>query len=905
MSTSRKRPASPPSSSSSSDADDPALPRLPLLGTPLDPSERSHRRAARQRAERGRVGGQQREGEGGRGGFVPAVFVSSRGRRAAQKEVGVEEYRDEGDEEGKRREALQVRGDIEGGGTARRRGRVGAGEDPLLATLEPRHDSIAMRMLRRMRLSGDGGRRKGRGGKAGPLPAQGRVDGGKTRPKRKLYTVALPPSMQAMMEEDAEEEKLLTTTPQPTLTAVAEDDEAESEGDVDDESLSPLPSIPLFSATPKADRHGLGYDPLAYASEFRDHRARERERKRAAEDADLLDGDVLDVWMANKGTGGSGKAQKPRAKRVPGFLVGRDEEDDDEVDVYDDRTEYDEAIGRSKVDRGREREEEERKAEALSAAQEPLTFVRAKESSVQQPSIPVIQVPDGWDERKRWDEREVVEAIGRMKEAVREYAEKSRRDREERQQQRRDWMRGREQQQQLQRDEGKEEGRPLRDARAAASAVAPPLSQPLPPPPLPAPPPAAAAFPTTEEMLASGFFSKFTASSDAPTSSTNTPHAPQPPVPPSSAPTASALSSPPKIGRYGPETREVQPWQPMALLCRRLGVEMPVVERGKDATTTRGTGEEQRSTAQTGTRGGRGKGAFAGREEALERAEEVELRAPPLVVDRPSPAVFKAIFNEADDPPPPGPVPVSGGGAGPTTDGLDEALQLLSSIAVPAAPSQSSLRAFVHPSRQHLVPAAPAPVQPPAPSEPRLRPSRWGGKASVTPLPSAMPLPLPSSMPSPPPLSALSFPPSQQPSAPPPVLRPSADPPLLTAVPPPSTSPAAPPAAFVPSSAGTPSLPAAAAAVPSLKASLMAELAKLEEQSAAAKARKEERRRERKERKERRQPSSRKSSKKEMKRKKKHGSSSSSRSTRVEYDVDSSSSSSLSSLEMRQVVDLT
>ena len=910
MSTSRKRPPS-PSSPSSSD-DDSSLPRPVLLGTPLDRSERSHRRVARERAARRRERG---VGEGTSGGeaFVPASFVSSRGRRAGQREgVGVEEYRDERDEEGERREGLQVRGEIEGGGGVRRVAKRAGGEDPLLATLELRHESVAMRMLRRMRLSGGGGRGRGREGKRhGPSSAQGKAGGAKARPKRKLYTVALPPSMQAMMEDDAEEEKTLTHAPLPTPAA---DEEADADDDDDDDEpgspLSPLPSVPLFSPATKADRHGLGYDPLAYASEFRAHRARERERRKAAEDADVLDGDVLEVRMSGKGGGGGGggKGGKERPRRVPGFMVGHEEEDDEEVDVYEDRAEYDEEIGRRRVDKGKEREEEERKAEALSAAQEPMTFVKAKESAAHPPQFPAIVVPDGWDEKKRWDDREAVESIRSMKEAVREYAEKSRRDREDRERQRRALV----QQLHLQRDERKEDGQP-REARppAAPPALTSPLPQP-PPPSAAASLPATAAFPTTEEMLASGFFSKFTASSDASASSTPAPTLPLPPPATTSSPTASAtLAPPPKIGLYGPDTREVQPWQPAALLCRRLGVEMPIVERGKDAPAMRGAGDGLRSASEQGTRGRRVRGGPVGRLQEVAALEEADLRAPPIVADRPPAAVFKAIFEEAEEPAAAAVTPINGVGtasSSSSSSSLLDALQLLSSIPAPALTSAPPPPSFVHPSRQHLVSA---PVHPPPPSEPRARASRWGDKVAAAlpspafPTPRLLPVP---SLPAPPVLSPSSF--QMPPSAPPSVFQHTAMPPPATVLPQSFTPPTAPPSASAPSAVNRASVATAAAtAVPSLKASLVAELVKLEEQSAAEKARKGERKKERKadkerdkDRKERRHSSSHSSAKKERRKRKKN--SGSSRSSRVEYALDDDSSSS-SSLEMHQVVDLT
>ena len=839
-----RRPTSPASSSSASSAssDDEDSSHLTLVGTPIDATERHYRILRQQR--------QQRQTRPEAAGFTPAAFVSTRQRRWQGEAVTVEEYMDNKDVSEQTRERLQVKADIEGGGTATRQ----RGEDAVLLAIAPRHETVARRIVRRMgwREGGGVGGEKQAGSSSTLLT---RVNRARRRP---TVAAALPPSMQALLDEDDEETQLAAHNQTPThVEETKANHNATADIDDDDEDDDvPLPSdVPLFQPSNKDDFYGLGYDPLHNADEFLTHKTKQlQDRRRREEEArdtalmhDDYDDDVVELVRGGAGRGSRGGRAGRRGGGVAGFRVMNDDEmEDDDVEVYEDRSEYDTHIGRLKRDKRKEQSEQKEEPEATAGANGELVFVKGEVGGVSDiEAASAWVVPRDWNERKVWDEAEEATERARMKAVVRDWADR-----------RRAQLRARQNETRLlpqRNDETKES-----DERSQQRPPA--LPQPLPPAP---PPPVQ----STADMLASGFFSRFTMAA-----STASPILPSLPMPPPPPPTAPSTTSPIRQLK-----REVLVWDPSPLLCRRLGVEPPP----RRETATKLTTEQLASRtsnnqpANKQKRRQRQHDTRAATESGLAEAEAAQLRAPVFATDRPPTAVLSAIFDDVDD---------RGDEQRARTAQQQwleaEAMRLLASITLPSnklssmpastsasaafglsfAPDadRSAVSGHVHPSRQQQVqstsssPAAssrltvstlfsPAPAtqssssaslpEPSIPTSGYVHPSRvqqlppsshapgsassssaltaprrsrWGDRADTVPVPPPLPL------------STL-----LSPSSSPPPLGPPTPPSLPRPLPPPAATPTAPTTLI----AGSEQQKAA------LKAELLKELAMLERQS--------------------------------------------------------------------------
>ena len=681
-----RRPTSPASSSSASSAssDDDDSTQLNLVGTPIDTTERHYRTLRQQRHQ------QQQPTQREAAGFTPAVFVSSRQRRWQGDVATVEEYMDDKDGSEQTRDRLQVKAAIEGG-----RGQSkGGGGDALLLAIAPRHETVARRILRRM------GWKEGRAvGRERPASTStvGRVSAVRRGP--------LPPSMQAMLDEDEEETK--NPVQHHNIRAHYDETKDTHEAFADDDSAdddTPLPSdVPSFHPPLKDDFYGLGYDPLHNAEEFATHKTKQlqerRRREEAARDAALMEEDDGDdvVELVRGGAGRGGRGGRGRGG-VAGFRLMNDDDemDDDEVEVYEDKAEYDTHIGRLKRDTKQKERDEQKKEEAEAEGGggcSELVFVKGEVGGVSGgEAANAWEVPREWNERKVWDEAEEATERARMKAEVREWADG-----------RRAQMRARlDEVRQMQRlkDEQKDSSeRQQQEQQLLASPAPPPPTAPLP-------------VQTTADMLASGFFSRFTmaASTAAPSPSSALPLPPPPPPAPLPVTHTSRQLK-----------REVLVWDPSPILCRRLGVEPPP----RRENVTKSTLEQPTSRSNTNTLPAN-KQKRKQRQHNVRAANELaevaaELHAPVIVTERPPTAVLSAIFDDVDD------------------RGEDErarmaqqqwleaeAMRLLSSISLPSndasslsAPSsassgltsasgvtQSAVSGYVHPSRQQQVQTA-------------------------------------------------------------------------------------------------------------------------------------------------------------------------------------------------------
>ena len=778
------RPTSPASSSSgSASSDDDDSTHLTLIGTPIDATERHYRAIRLQRQQQ-----QSQHGEREAAGFTPAAFVSSRQRRWQGEEATVEEYMDDKDVSEQTRDRLQVRADIE----ASRRG----GEDALQLAIAPRRETVARRILRRM------GRKDGRG-VGTKRPAAPTLERASRVRRRPTVSAALPPSMQALLDEDDEDAPSRSQPRAPPREetkdehAVADDDGDEAD---DDEPLHS--DVPLFQPPLKDELFGLGFDPLLHAEEFAAHRDRQLQQRRRKQEEEARDAVLLDDAMdevVELSRGGPGRVGQGGRARVPGFRVLDDEEaDDDEVEVYEDRAEYDTHIGRLKRDK-RQKEDEERKEAAEveeSNGRGELVFVKGEMGGVGGGDAgDAWEVPRDWDERKVWDEAEEAVERDRMKAVVREWAD------------------GRRAQLRARQDEAQQQQR----QHAVESKVDPPPHEPI-APSRPEPPPVAAPPPqSTADMLASGFFSRFTMGASTASASAS-PALPMPPPPPP----VPAAAVPFTLRQL---RHEVLVWDPSPLLCRRLGVVPPPRrENAANSATNHATTRTNKSQpAEKMLQRRRHQHAAHAASDAAE-TQAAQLRAPLIIVDRPSSAVLSAIFDDADD---------RGDeerARAAQQQWLEtEAMRLLSSIVLPsshtaaastpasvaasaalldpaavapfisenghpsrslqmdkqsasssfvdamshsasrtphslasaytAAPvrtaSSASVSGTVHPSRQHLVPAAPSTAKIDTNAMPAARRSRWGDRAdavsAAAPLPTSAPTPF-SPDTSPPPL---------------------------------------------------------------------------------------------------------------------------------------------------------
>ena len=757
------------------------------------------------------------------------------------------------------RDRLQVKADIEGGRSKLSRG---SGGDALLLAIAPRHETVARRILRRMgwREGGGVGRERQAGSGARGVNRVSRVR------KRPAVAAALPPSMQALLDED-DEETQLAAHDAITATAAAHDDETTTEPDPaiadddnDDDYDTPLPSdVPLFQPPLKDDFYGLGYDALHGADEFIAHRTKQQQQQtqqrrhaeEAARDAALIDDNDDDVVeLVRGGTARGGRGGRGRGGGVPGFRVmdDVDEMDEDELEVYEDRAEYDTHIGRLKRDKTQQPKphQQEEKEEAAVGYGE-LVFVKGEVGGVTGGEVGTAwDVPRDWNERKVWDEAEEALEHERMKAVVREWADRRKAQLRARQEEVREM-----QQQQRRTDEKKESNERPQQQQPAL---------PQPPPPLAAPPPVQ----STADMLASGFFSRFTMAAPTASSTSPSPHLPLPPPPP--APTAAT-------GPLRKLKREVLVWDPSPLLCRRLGVDPPPRrENATKSTTDPSTARSSNSQAAT-------KLKHRQRQYEAQRKEEAEatqLHAPVIATDRPPTAVLSAIFDDADDRgaeersriaqqqwleaeamrllssivlPGHNTAPIAGPPFASANSAVDRASasdqpavsgyvhpsrqQHVQSVSIPtvtasstadatsfartlvAPPVASTSVSTVHPSRLHIVPAAVLSATSAAAALLAPRRSRWGDRVEAAP---GTPVFAPPLAPAPPLTSSTLL----SPSSSPPPLGPPTPPSMHRSLPP--TASAAPPAT---AALGGGSVAQKAA----LKAALLKELAQLEQQS--------------------------------------------------------------------------